>query len=217
MPVETPHACLCCGQATLAAEPPGTWLTCPICGWTDIALDNRYAENQLEEARRAFARVGESASVSNSPSPRELEAATLIQEIAAAFAYVSPAGRVTLREAYRADYFGDPPAGELGAEWTDRDRRWPDIPGEVIEYFAGRTSVFIFGNARSFHYYLPAHLAYDLRAHGETALDALLQADDERVALLTPDQRAVVRRYLQHLLDFTGPDERVERALERVR
>lgn len=172
-------------------------------------MDSPRAANELFEARRAFGAVA-------SPSPREQEAAALIHEIEAAFADVGPAGRVTFREAYRADYFGDPPAGELGAEWTDSDQRWSDIPDEVIEYFAGRTSVFIFGNARSFHYYLPAHLAHDLRAHDGTAVDALLRAADEQIALLTPDQRAVARRCLQHQLDFAGPDERVERAMKRL-
>jgi hypothetical protein len=206
------HACLCCGQRTLAAAPPGTWLTCPVCGWTDIALNSRYADNQLDDARRAF----DGTSTSASPSRRQQEAATLIADIEAAFAEVSPAGRVSLREAYRADYFADPPEGELGAEWTDVDHRWSEIPDEVIEYFAGRTSVFIFGNARSFHYYLPAQLAHDLRTHQRSTLDALLRADDERMALLDPRQRQVVRRYLQHLLDWTGPDERVTDALARL-
>jgi hypothetical protein len=212
VPVAARHACLCCRQPTLAAAPPGTWLACPVCGWTDIALDTRYAENQLDDARRAHA----GASASAWPPRRQQEAATLVREIETAFAHVSPAGRVSLREAYRADYFADPPAGELGAEWTDADHRWSEIPDEVIEYFAGRTSVFIFGNARSFHYYLPAHLAHDLRTHQRSALEALLRADDARRALLDPSQREVVRRYLQHLLDFTGPDERVAEALARL-
>lgn len=216
MRVDDGHACLCCGQRTLATAPPGTWLTCPVCGWTDIALDSRFAKNQLHEARRAFAREGPGGASSEARSRREEEAAALMEDLDAAFARVSPEGRVTLREAYRADYFGDPPAGELGAEWTDGDRRWSEIPGEVIEYFAGRTSIFIFGNAQSFHYYLPAQLAQDLRAHQATGVDALLRADDERLHLLDPGQREVVRRYLQHLLDFTGPDERVETALARL-
>jgi len=51
-------ACPCCGHKTLGAEPPGTYLTCPVCFWEDAPRDRRSGESfvSLREAQRSFAR-----------------------------------------------------------------------------------------------------------------------------------------------------------------
>ena len=58
-------ACLCCGNATLAEKPPGTYIICYVCGWEDDpvqAEDPKYAgganKMSLEEARINFKTFG---------------------------------------------------------------------------------------------------------------------------------------------------------------
>lgn len=217
VPVESGYPCLCCGQRTLPAEPPGTWLVCSVCEWTDIAQDSRYAANQLDEARWSYARKSAGASeLADARSPRDESRDRVTTAIRAAFADVRPNGRVSLRQAYQADYDLPPSADDVGGQWEDQDERWSDIPHGVIEYFAVRTSVFIFGNAQSFHYYLPAYMLWDLDTRDVNAAEAVAKAPDEHLALLDEPQRAAVRAYLQHILDFDGPHDGVERARSRL-
>ncbi len=210
-----------------------------MCGWTDIALDSPYDVNELYEAQRSYAKTGASERDSRvalraaepgeerpadwSPLPgvaedrsrRDESRDTVVAAIRAAFADVSPEGRISLTQAYRADYYR-PPSGEVGEEWTDYDERWSDIPAEVIDYFATRTGVFTFGNEVSFHYYLPAYMVRDLATRSTYAAQALARVPEASLAVLDEPQRAAARAYLQHILDFDGPDDGAERALTRL-
>lgn len=215
-------------------------MTCPVCAWTDEALDSAFARNQLHEAQRAYVRTGACApafaslvrppradevrapdweplpGVHEARSRREQAAAAIADEIEAAFAEVTPSGRVALLEAYRADYLAAPPADAPINDWEDQDEAWTQLPAWVLDYFANCTNVFVFGNARSFHYYLPAYMIRDLQCAELVAVDAVLGADDEALALLDARQREAVRLYLEHLLDFIGPTDRVDRAKHRI-
>lgn len=210
-----------------------------MCGWTDIALDSAYDVNELYEAQRCYAKTGASESdarvalraaqpgeerptdwsplpgVAEDRSRRDESRDRVVAAIRAAFADVSPEGRISLTQAYRADY-DLPPSGEVGEEWSDYDERWSQIPAEVIDYFAVRTGVFTFGNEVTFHYYLPAYMVRDLETRTLYAAEALAQVPTASLALLDEPQRAAARAYLQHSLDFDGPDDRAERALARL-
>ena len=238
--------CPCCGHRTLAAPSP-SWLTCPVCYWTDEELVTPGEVDALFKAQRAFRASGASdahwlgkvrpprageeidpawhplAGVEDehAPTPRERASAALEKVIAYAFSDVEPAGRTTLREAYKSDYHGH----EADLDWDDRDTAWEQIPMDVLEYFERRTSVFIFGNTESFRYYLPAYMRYALRTGMISptlyALDlALAPGVDpeslERVAALDAEQRDAVVAFLRFCLDYTGPDKNAERALERI-
>jgi hypothetical protein len=59
--------CPCCGHRTLAEEPPGTYLICPVCFWEDDPIqfddvDRRGGANSvsLVEARRNVRSFGAS-------------------------------------------------------------------------------------------------------------------------------------------------------------
>jgi uncharacterized protein DUF6714/cysteine-rich CPCC protein len=237
------QACLCCGHRTLIGQPPGTWLTCPVCYWTDIALDSTFHENQLLEAQWNYLQCGASLpsyvekvraarpeevravewrpleGVIDTKSPRAKEQDRLEAAIRGAFSDVSGKGRTKLRDAYRADY-----DLEARFDWLDDESSWQRIPAEVLEFFGNATGVFNFGNIEAFRYYLPAYMIHQLRGGNPSAIRALdlkppkdlgPQALDE-VKILDEAQRAVVVRFLRFLLDHEGPDERIERALDRV-
>jgi hypothetical protein len=60
-------ACPCCGFLTLADQPPGSYLLCPVCWWEDDGVqfsnpDRRGGANSpsLNEARENFQRIGAS-------------------------------------------------------------------------------------------------------------------------------------------------------------
>lgn len=57
--------CPCCGQHTLAEEPPGTFAICPVCEWEDDHVQFRDPTYEgganrvsLAEARDNFRRFG---------------------------------------------------------------------------------------------------------------------------------------------------------------
>ncbi len=133
---------------------------------------------------------------------------------------MTPEGRVSLGEAYRADYFHP-----SKFDWDDHGTDWRQIPDDVLAYFANATNVFTFGNVASFRYYLPAYILLDLRAGYPSitpyALDLRTSAetpflDREEVRILTPEQRAAVVLYLQYVVTFLGTDAQAKRALTRV-
>jgi hypothetical protein len=222
-------------------------MTCPTCYWTDEPVVTGADRQSLFVAQRSFCAIraaspswretvraavaGEEpdpawrtlvgADDPAAPTPREHAAAKLVKRIEHAFAGVAPAGRTSLREAYRADYYTEP--GDL--DWRDDDTDWRRIPPYVLEYFDQRTSVFTFGNLDSFRYYMPAYMRQALRAGpgiGTThALDLPLPpgtAPDtlEKVLALTREQREVVVEFLEFVLDYDGPDKAAQRALDRI-
>lgn len=237
--------CPCCGRRTLDAAAPGSYLTCPVCYWTDIELDTPAAQQALFDGQRSQQLVGvcdprwsaavrparedepvdpdwlPMAGLAAGEGPRHRRAEAVLHAIDAAFAGVSPEGRVPLRAAYRADYHGREP----DLDWDDADTDWRAVPGDVLDFFAGRTSVFVFGNERSFRYYLPAYLRQAVRTGSfSTAVQALDRklapgAPPERlaeVAILDRAQRDAVVAFLELVLAFGGPDEAAQRALDRV-
>lgn len=238
------HACPCCGYQTLAAPAPGSWLTCEVCGWTDEGGEEAIHLERLFWAQRAFLEKGRSSwdaeghvrapreeearaadwqpmdGVIDGPSPKERECAALEAEIIAAFAGVSPEGRATLRDAYYADNFR-----EMEIDWDDHDTDWRQIPEEVLQYFGFMANVFIWGNLKSFHYYLPAYMIYEL--HGGAAENVVFALDlrvnpdvpfleRDEVRILTHAQRAAVVRFLRYVVTFDWGSEFARRALERV-
>jgi hypothetical protein len=242
---ERKHVCLCCGFYTLSESPPGTWLTCPVCYWIDSPVENAATQNDLFDAQRSFLRMGASSpawsesvraplasearssdwqpmeGVIDGVSQRDKARTATEAVIVAAFSGVSPAGRKSLRDAYRTDYHG----GEPDIDWRDQDTTWQNIPDDVLEYFDSSTSVFIFGNVESFRYYLPAYMLYGLRtgrtSKAVSALDLKVpkgSAPQElrEVMFLDQAQRHAIVGFLRFVIDHHGPDKIAERAFERV-
>ncbi len=59
------HPCPCCGNSTLAEEPPGTFSICPVCWWedddaqaADPTLRGGANEVSLNEAAANYASIG---------------------------------------------------------------------------------------------------------------------------------------------------------------
>lgn len=217
---------------------------CEVCGWTDeggeepMLLERLFwaqreflekgrcgweAEGHVrapreEEAREAGWRPMEGVVGGLSPKEREREA--LQAEIIEAFAGVSPEGRAGLCDAYRADNFR-----EMEIDWDDHDTDWRQIPDEVLEYFGFRANVFIWGNLKSFLYYLPAYMRYELRGGAAElvvfALDLRTKPEvpfleREEVKLLDHAQRAAVVRFLRYMVERDWGGSSAQRALERV-
>lgn len=237
--------CRCCGHRALAAPSP-SWLTCPICYWTDVAIETLADQEALFVAQRSYRRDGVSSPAwrgevraplvdeavdetwrpldgvdEGGPGPRERAGDEVVAQIERAFAEVPAAGRTTLREAYRADHYGHEP----DLEWDDHDVDWRAIPSEVLAYFERTTGPFTFGNLAGFRYYLPAYMRRAVRERwsrcATTALDrALAPGTDprtlEEVVTLTPPQREAVVGFLRFVVAFDGPDPAAARALERI-
>lgn len=233
------HACPCCGHRTLAAPTP-SWLTCPVCYWTDEEVVTPGEIDALFVAQRTYAESGagsrdwldkvrrptadEARADDWTPfagrSPRDGERAALIDAIARAFAGVSSTGRESLRATYRHDYYSEP-----DIDWEDDDRSWNEIPGWVLEFFGNGTTVFVFGNPVGFRYYMPAFMTHSLRTGvleiAVEALDVKLRpgqrpADLDEVRILDDDQRIAVAEFLRHVIRYHLPAAWAERALERV-
>lgn len=238
------YACPCCGYRTLAAPSPGSWLMCEVCGWTDEGGAAPIDQERLFWAQREFLEKGRCgwdaeghvrapraeearevgwqpmAGVIGGLSPKEREREALIAEITAAFAGVSPQGRATLRDAYYADNFR-----EMEIAWDDRDTDWREVPADVLEYFGFMANVFIWGNLKSFRYYLPAYLIYELRGGAAELVDFALDLrvdpsmpflEREEVRMFDRAQRAAIVRYLRYVMAFDWGSSSAERALERV-
>ena len=224
--------------------PSASWLTCPVCDWTDAALDGPAMVNSLFEAQRSFARTGAASAdglarvrppaadearpvewhalpgVPDGPSPREAERGALVTLIANAFAGVSPEGRETLRRAYRYDYDAEP-----DVDWVDDDTSWDRIPPYVLEFFGTTTNTFTFGNPQGFRYYMPAFMTHSLRTGSATtsvrALDLKLAPGHPphelaEIQLLDGAQRRAVAAFLRHVVTYEAPAPWAERALERI-
>jgi ribosomal protein L37AE/L43A len=238
------HPCPCCGHQTLDEPSPGSWLTCPVCGWLDEGGAGLASLERLFVAQRSYLRTGSSSEddagstrpprpdepkpdfwhplpgVPDALSPKEQACETVKAAVIEAFANVSPEGRASLGEAYRADHFHP-----SKFDWDDRDTRWRQVPDDVLTYFGTATNVFTFGNVASFRYYLPAYMLLDLRVGYPSitpdALDLRPSAeipflDREEVRILDTAQRAAVVLYLEYIVTFLGPSPQAERALTRV-
>lgn len=153
-------------------------------------------------------------------SPKERERDAVEADIIAAFAGISPEGRATLSDAYYADNFR-----EKEIDWDDRDTDWRQIPDDVLEYFGFMANVFIWGNLKSFYYYLPAYLLLELRGGAvEMVVFALDLRHDpevpylerEEVRMFNHAQRAAVVRFLQYEVTYSWTPDFAKRALERV-
>jgi len=219
-------------------------MTCPVCYWTDVALDVPAVVNELFDAQRSFVRIGAGSpgwlarvraatpaeagpadwlpmpGVPDGRSPREEDRLALIASITAAFAGVSPEGRTTLRAAYRSDY-----DSEADIDWFDDDTTWDRIPPHVLEFFGTTTNTFTFGNPQGFRYYMPAFMTHSLRTGTAMtsvhALDLKLPSgrsphELEEFAILNDDQRRAVAGFLRHVATYEGPAPWAERALERI-
>jgi Cysteine-rich CPCC len=238
------YACSCCGYQTLDEPSPGSWLTCPVCGWLDEGGADLASVERLFTAQRSYLRTGSSSEedagsarppradepkqeswqplpgVPDGLSPKEREREVVREAVIEAFAGVTSEGRASLGEAYRADCFHP-----STFDWDDHDTHWRQVPDDVLTYFATATNVFTFGNIASFRYYLPAYILLDLRVGYPSiapyALDLRPSAETpsverEEVRILDSAQRAAVVLYLQYVLTFFGPDRHAERALSRV-
>lgn len=166
-------ACRCCGHRTLEQEPPGTWLTCPVCCWQD-APEGQPGANPLPllEAQDAFAVCGASApdwvpsarpATPEEAKPdgwltlRELREAVVeaaIESLERAFGDVRRDGGVSLHQMNVLDDYGDADA-LARAELEDGEERWQTIDDDKLERF-GASLVFL--DAKGFRFYIPAFL-----------------------------------------------------------
>lgn len=57
---ETLFACPCCGYHTFGAQPPGTYIVCPVCFWEDLPAYANWPEGYcgaLHRAQRTYQRL----------------------------------------------------------------------------------------------------------------------------------------------------------------
>jgi len=83
----------------------------------------------------------------------------IIGEIRRAFGAVSRAEGVTLHEALVIDNYGSDSERSAARE-LDTDRRWEDVPDQLIEE---NDSALCFVDPKGFRYYLPAYIVWSLR------------------------------------------------------
>jgi hypothetical protein len=139
----------------------------------------------------------------------------LVRGIHDAFGAVTSEGRISLRRAFRDDLGDAPPP----SDWDDRDTRWTEIPGAVLDAYGSIVSggiVFSFGNAAGYRYYLPAYMIRDLETGATMAFAALRQrttltgfGHSDRIRTfdaLDGAQRAAVRAFLRYLAAFASYD-----------
>jgi hypothetical protein len=88
-------------------------------------------------------------------------AESIIGEIRRAFSDVSRAEGVTLHEALVIDNYGSDSERSAARE-LDTDRRWEDVPDQLIEE---NDSALCFLDTKGFRYYLPAYMVWSLRNH----------------------------------------------------
>ncbi|MEH1828183.1 DUF6714 family protein [Nostoc sp.] len=228
MDTEELYPCPCCGYKTLNAKPPGTYLICPICFWSDdsVTIDSYgfswVGSNQvsLRQAQRNYIAFGaceqewldivRSTTVldvrdSNWQTLDTLEENTrlaLIEQITAAFDGVKRSDGITLHEARALDDYAD----AQKARKLDSESQWQDIPDEWIEYFS---DVFPFFDAKGFRYYIPAYIIWCLK-HYKTSnsdtLDNTIYAIKNRggyyhphLELLNTTQLQAIKAFLQFM------------------
>jgi hypothetical protein len=229
------HCCICCNCPALDQPAPGSYATCDVCGWQDRALDTPHDRYALERSQVSVAATGLAVLVSSSdvraPSDEEIlimksssaplalerkrtrqgEAEALIRK---AFRNVRPDGRVPLRRAFEADLGGPGPT-----DWDDSDQHWWEVPNDAIRaYAAYGGTVFIFGNAATFRYYIAPFMIYGLHEDSSGAIAALNSGDikpggkSRNADHLDSAQREAVMSFLsfeQIYGDFTAQAEKV--------
>lgn len=140
----------------------------------------------------------------------------IIRDIEGAFAGVTLGGGVGLKEAQGLDDYEDEATRAQYRE-ADEKENWLAITSEQLNACNSSLSFF---DAEGMRFHLPAYLISDLRGEYNFGVDFCLtylkQHCREQFSLLSEEQRAVVRAYLQFLLEdaeyeFERSD--IERAL----
>ncbi len=176
------YPCPCCGYHTLTAQPPETYLICPICCWEDdgnicgLFGDRISQSNQvsLRQAQRNFMEFGaceaEWLDWVRSPTPEDFRdpnwqpldiiidqrRTALISKITLAFQNTQLEKGITIHQARALDDYEDP---EL-ARQIDAHLPWQEIPDKWLENFS---DVFAFMDGKGFRYYIPAYMIWCLK------------------------------------------------------
>jgi hypothetical protein len=179
------YPCPCCGYLVFAAEPPGTYLTCPICLWEDADPEGERDPTSglsLRQAQRHFIAVGASSPVYVSevrpPGPQEprqpnwtpldtlardlhTAALTAIEE---AFGTLSHPGGKRIYEAELEDNYGTESATTL-ARKNDTYSRWQEVPDEAVEQCS---DALVYFDSLELRFHLPAYMTWALKYYRES-------------------------------------------------
>jgi len=225
----TLYPCPCCGYYSLTAEPPGSYLICPICCWEDdgdirrlfgdrISQSNRVC---LRQAQRNFLEFGacepewlnwvRSHTVEDFRDPNwqpldvtiEHQRVVLIDRISLAFQNTKLEDGITIHQARALDDYADPDK----ARQIDRALRWQEIPDRWIEKFS---DVFAFMDAKGFRYYIPAYMIWCLKSQDANSnsfwstVHYLTKPYRDHFDLFNSEQIAVITEFLEFTNCLSG-------------
>ncbi len=154
-------------------------------------------------------------------SAADMNTLPLLQDIERVFRDVCREDGVTLHEAEVIDSCGSDKKRRQGRR-KDTDARWQDVPDKMIE---NHYSILSFLDIKGFRYYLPAYMRWSLKhfqvsdsAASDFTIYALAprgkgklsKTDGERFAAFTPEQCAVIYRFLRFMA--TRSDGRADEA-----
>jgi Family of unknown function (DUF6714) len=151
----------------------------------------------------------------------------IIGEIRRAFCDVSRDEGVTLHEALVIDTYGSD-SDRSAARELDTDRRWEDVPDQLIEE---NDSVLCFVDPKGFRYYLPAYMVWSLRnyetsegfSHNHPIFSLSLsqsgsmrQWDLERFEVFNDEQARAICKFLRFMAQQDQDIVCVDKALEAL-
>ena len=77
----------------------------------------------------------------------------------------------------------------------------PEVPADALSKYPLYTSL-VFLSAASYRYYMPRFIEYCIENPGSTLSGSLIwnlgRSDDDRIAKFSPDERAIIRAYIEH-------------------
>lgn len=225
------HPCPCCGYLVLDAKPPGTWLACPICAWTDAGDEEVVNSVSRRQAQINFMKHGAilpdlvevvrppglddqrlSAWKSLAERGEELKGEVLAA-IEEAFGHLRHDGW-RLYEAELEDNYGSESA-ITRTRAVDDYTRWQDIPEEGI---AQCTMVLCYFEPVALRFHLPAFMTWALKnlktsdsLSGDATIYALersklgphTDSPEDPMALLDDAQRTAVALFLRFMAEHS--------------
>src|SRR5579883_2776716 len=237
MSMQDRYPCPCCGYKTLALAPPGTDLSCPICGWEDQGERHSSGSKQvsLQQAQRNFIAFGacERLWLNDVRPPTEADMhdpnwqtidqsmektrLELIEKIAVAFEDVTLEDGISLHQARAFDDYED---GEA-AQQIDGNMRWQELPDAWLEEFF---DVFSFMDAKGLRHAIPAYMTWCLQlspaAYGLQSFESTCEILTSVVNQCRYGERALLklldqpqRQIMAEVLEFLEQLEFLDRQL----